>query len=87
MKVLADLVVTLADRKTVTELGFSSPAINSSIVDLPIPFGPTTFQQHYLTHSRRAHVFKTSLKKRCNQAGISTMHWHHKSHYNHQYVI
>lgn len=42
MKVLADLVVTLADRKTVTELGFSSPAINSSIVDLPIPFGPTT---------------------------------------------
>lgn len=35
-------IVTLAERKTVPELGWSSPAINLSIVDLPIPFGPTT---------------------------------------------
>lgn len=33
---------TFADRKTVPELGCSSPAINLSIVDFPIPLGPTT---------------------------------------------
>jgi hypothetical protein len=36
------MLITLAERKTVPELGCSSPAINLSIVDLPIPFGPTT---------------------------------------------
>lgn len=33
---------TLAERKTVPEIGCSSPAISLSIVDLPMPFGPTT---------------------------------------------
>ena len=33
---------TLAERKTVPEVGCRSPAISLSIVDLPMPFGPTT---------------------------------------------
>lgn len=33
---------TLAERKTVPELGCSSPAISLSMVDFPMPFGPTT---------------------------------------------
>lgn len=33
---------TLAERKTVPELGCSSPEISLRIVDLPIPFAPTT---------------------------------------------
>lgn len=33
---------TFAERKTVPELGCNSPAINFSIVDFPMPFGPTT---------------------------------------------
>lgn len=36
---------TLAERKTVPEVGWSSPAINLSMVDLPMPFGPTTAEE------------------------------------------
>lgn len=36
---------TLAERKTVPELGWSSPAISLSMVDLPMPLGPTTAPQ------------------------------------------
>jgi hypothetical protein len=67
----------LAERKTVPELGCSSPAINLSIVDLPIPFGPTTaniediilstatWQGHFinLTTFSHMHRFNTSVPK------------------------
>lgn len=36
------IVHTFADRKTVPEVGCSSPAISLRMVDLPIPLGPTT---------------------------------------------
>lgn len=39
---LSKMQGTLAERKTVPELGCRSPAISLSMVDLPMPFGPTT---------------------------------------------
>lgn len=39
---LSKIQDTLAERKTVPELGCSSPAISLRMVDLPMPFGPTT---------------------------------------------
>lgn len=43
---------TLAERKTVPELGCRSPEISLSIVDLPIPFGPTT------ANRRENHIYR-----------------------------
>ena len=54
---------TLAERKTVPELGCSSPAIKLSIVDLPIPLGPTTAEKHLKMNQNKDIVKIFQLKK------------------------
>lgn len=49
---------TLAERKTVPEVGWSSPEINFRIVDLPIPLGPTTVTDVYTEFSQRIKIIE-----------------------------
>lgn len=52
---------TLAERKTVPELGWSSPAINLRIVDFPMPFGPTTGESN--NSIKIMEIFEQSITK------------------------
>lgn len=44
-KHLVAMFLTLAERKTLPEIGSSSPEISFNNVDFPMPFGPTTESQ------------------------------------------
>jgi hypothetical protein len=50
---------TLADLNTVPEVASSSPDINFSKVDFPIPFGPTTVKRNNLSSSEIEHIAKS----------------------------
>lgn len=59
---------TLAERKTVPELGCSSPAISLSMVDLPMPFGPTTA---YYEIQVQMNIRKVHHKQKRNKQNIN----------------
>ena len=70
--VLEKLSHTFPERKVVPEVGCSSPEINLSIVDFPIPFGPTT--EIFSPRSQCKHEIKVKenglSKKRRKEAHI-----------------